>query len=523
MGPRARDAAVMARAIVLLGCMTLLTAWRFGPPLTYFDEEGAIARAVEALHAKVGFERILSIDITESDIRVEAQDPFNNRHVNMWTISKQHLGKLNWESTAGPEPTALNLVNPDLEANLFDLKDVDFAAAGALMKDAIERAALEDPGTVYWMEIRRQLYLLPKASSGDIRWSVRVRSGREEARVIADGKGRIVNLDLSATNRGRTFDLLKSLERLPEAAGAFAQGVGVEAVLLKARVASHGMSFETNLAQPAMFGSIKQTQSYTWNLNGLTRGMGNMDLSEHFGSAPPFSIKDTDWGLAPGLVAKAKDALQMPDGTLDEIEVEKPADQPGEPVVTWTVVLKDANGEEGKARFDAKGELLGAALPESRRKAFDGREPATWLDALAKLEATFGAGDFVEITLNDDRIRIIAADPQKPTELGQFFLEQTGFSRFGSASPFDQETARFRLAEIKGLTAEQLDRLKAATVARLGLPADKITSITIGRGSLDPSQQNNVTVEIRAEEAAFGRGGRVNWEIDGREIKAYLP
>jgi hypothetical protein len=35
--------------------------------------------------------------------------------------------------------------------------------------------------------------------------------------------------------------------------------------------------------------------------------------------------------------------------------------------------------------------------------------------------------------------------------------------------------------------------------------------------------QGNVTVEFRAEEAAFKRSGRVNREIDGREIKAYLP
>ena len=43
------------------------------------------------------------------------------------------------------------------------------------------------------------------------------------------------------------------------------------------------------------------------------------------------------------------------------------------------------------------------------------------------------------------------------------------------------------------------------------------------RSSMDPSPKGNVTVEIRAEERAFGRGGRVNYEMDGTVLKAYLP
>jgi hypothetical protein len=40
---------------------------------------------------------------------------------------------------------------------------------------------------------------------------------------------------------------------------------------------------------------------------------------------------------------------------------------------------------------------------------------------------------------------------------------------------------------------------------------------------MDPSPNGNVTIEIRAEERPGGRAGRVNYELDGTVIRAYLP
>jgi hypothetical protein len=515
----------LLRTITVLGCLLLLTGWRLGTPLSFFEEEGAIAKAVSDL-SKAGerFNRVISIDVTPTEIRIEAQDPNEKRHVNTWRIIRMNIRSLNWEAHKGPEPVQLNLINPDLEANLFDLANVDFKAADKLMRDAIKRAELEDAASITSMEIRRQLFLLPNPSSGDVRWTVSVGSGRENASLVADARGNIVRVDFAGTNRAKTFNLLRSLEMLPDAAVAFAQTVGIEPVLIKARVSSRGVTFETNIEEKsALFVSLKQRQVFNWNLNGLTRSLGNVDTSQYFGAEPPFSVKDTDWSLAGELVRRAKDALGMADAELTEIELSKPKDQPGNPQLEWEITF-ELGGEEGIARYDAKGEPLGQTLPESRRKPFDGRDPAAWAESLSKIEETFGAKAFFsELILDSDRIRIVAEDPQAPGKLGQFFLEATGMSRFGSVSPFDAANPRFTLADLKALTPDQLGKLKAATIARLGLKPEMITSITIGKASLDPSPTGNVTVEIRAEEAPFGRGGRVNWEIDGREIKAYLP
>ena len=177
---------------------------------------------------------------------------------------------------------------------------------------------------------------------------------------------------------------------------------------------------------------------------------------------------------------------------------------------------------KGVARFDAKGEPLGIVLPEGRRTPFDGRDPAAWAAALPQIESSFGGdGAIAELIIHDRHFRIVASDPQNPGALGQFFLNDEGIKRFGSTSIFDEQNPRFSARDLKGLDEAQMRKLQEGTARRLGLPTSGITTITIGKASLDP--HGNVTVEIRAEDGPFRRSGRVNWEIDGREIKAYLP
>jgi hypothetical protein len=524
MHTKPRIAARLAKPLLLLCAMTLVAAWRIGPPLTFFEDKGAIAKSVAEIAAAGQFSRVLSIQISPQEIQIEAQDPVEKRHVNRWRLLRMNVSQFNWEARKGPEPVALSLIDPNFEANLFDLAEVDFSEADKLIKDALARTALEDATAVVSMELRRQVILLPKPSSGDVRWTVNVRSDRETASVIANSNGRVVGLDLGGTNRARMFDLLSALEMLPEAALAFEQGVGGGPILVKARISSHGITFQTNLTEKsALMASLKERQTYTWNLSGLSRSFGSFDTSEFFGADPAFSIKDTDWSLAPALVSKAREALGMAAAKLAEIEVFKPKDQPGTPQLEWEITLVDGN-DKGIARFNAKGEAIGTMLPESRRKPFDGRAPATWPTILSELAKSFGGeGAIAEMTLYDKHVSIVALDPQNPKDLGQFLLTEDGVTRFGTVSPFAVTNPRFSVADLKALDVEQMGKLQDATAKRLGIPASKITIIAIGKASMDPSPDGNVTVEIHAEEAPFGRGGRVNWEIDGREIKAYLP
>jgi hypothetical protein len=523
---RARTTGLGARAALMTACLLLLTGWSWGPAVTYFEETGGIQRAIDKLHAKGGFERVLSIEILGDRVIIDAQDTMLRDQVNRWTITKQSISRLNWEETDGPEPAHISVTDGDLEANLFDLEDVDISVALDLAKASIAKAALQDEAAVSSMDIRRQRFILPAALSGDVRWVVNLRSNREHARVFADAKGRIAGLDLEGTERARTFNILAALDRLPEAAEAFAHAVGTGAVLSEVDVSQRSATFKTNITETSpLFASLKQSQVYTWSVNGLQRSMSTMDTSEFFGPDPAFAAGDVDWAAAGRLAKQAKTRLGMPGGKLTDVEIEKPKDQAGPPRVEWQIDITDLNGEKGTARFDAKsGEPLGVRLPESRRRPFDARDPARWPDLLAQIKQTFGPDSSIaELMINESQVAIVASDPQKPSELGNFLLDDDGIERFGSVSPFAAANPRFTLREIEALTGDQMRKLTDATIARLKLPVTQIINITVSKASLDPSPHGNVTVEIRAEEGRNLRSGRVNWEIDGREIKAYLP
>ena len=144
--------------------------------------------------------------------------------------------------------------------------------------------------------------------------------------------------------------------------------------------------------------------------------------------------------------------------------------------------------------------------------------------AMARLTREFGSdAKFVDLTFMHDKVVITVEDPRKPGEYAQMILTDAGIMRFGTASMFAVRNPPFTMADLAPLDAGRLAELQAATLDKLRMQPHAISSITIGRGSMDPSPKGNVTVEIRAEERAFGRGGRVNYEMDGTVLKAYLP
>ena len=87
-------------------------------------------------------------------VEIEAQDPNNHSHIDHWRYGiVTYLQLLSTNRLSGPDPVEPQLIDPDLEANLFDLDVIDFSAAPKLMGDAIKRAGLQDPATISRMEI----------------------------------------------------------------------------------------------------------------------------------------------------------------------------------------------------------------------------------------------------------------------------------------------------------------------------------------------------------------------------------
>ena len=531
----------LCRLLPVLAGVAMLITGGFANAASLFENTAEIVKAVDAIKDKIGGGpvRVLKIQISPDIVTIQAQDPKNPRHVDEWRAGRIKRGWFQWEMVGGPDPVDLNLINRDLEANLFDLDEVRLDAAATLIGEAIRRAALEDPAGVGSMEIERQVYILPEPSSGPVRWRVNVRSGRESAQIIADLRGTIVGQDLTGTNRMRNFDLLRQPEMAADAARDFRAALGTEPILLRASVGHSGVGFDTNLpADQAAAKSrsiIHQDQAFSWNLNGLHRTLGgstHVQVPGAGSSDVPFGIDDADWTQLPRLAVAAREKLGMPQGTIGTIELRKSAEGVGAPVLLWRIEIADANGEKGSVFADAAGSVKRVMLPESRRKPADWLDPATVADAFARIGREFGAeAKLVEITFDDNKVRISAEDPRQPGKLIDVILSDQGFRRFGDgfamAAAMHGKPRTFAIAELAPLTAPRIADLEAKTLARMNLAKIQITRVTIGHNMFDPSPKGNVTIEIRAEVPPFNApmppGGRVVYELDGTVIKYYLP
>jgi hypothetical protein len=232
----------------------------------FIDDNTAFSLAISVLRSAIGgHARALRIEGDGDGIEIEAQDPHNPNHIDRWRYGiVNYLGMIPLRHLTGPEPVDPTLTNPNLEANLFDLDGVAFSAAPKLIETAIARARLQDPAKVTHIEIQRQTFLLPEPSSGDVRWTLHIDSGRERAEIIANAQGVVVGADLSDTQRAKILNILQEPDLAAEAAAAFRETVGAQSVLTRVGIEPKAISFGTNMRDQslAMLGSGPRRASH---------------------------------------------------------------------------------------------------------------------------------------------------------------------------------------------------------------------------------------------------------------------
>lgn len=203
----------MAPALLLM--VTLLGGCGSRDRVNMF--EGTAAQdALAELAKKIGhLVRALKVEMTPLAFSVQVQDPTKPMNVDEYRL--EHIYALNdyirYVNITGPTAVQLNLSDPKLEHNLFDLDSTNIAATAAAAKEAIQRTGVTD-GRVSEVDIQRQLFLLPSAHCGDVEWSISVKSDREYATAFGDAQGRIARLNIDGTNRAKNLDLFTDATEL---------------------------------------------------------------------------------------------------------------------------------------------------------------------------------------------------------------------------------------------------------------------------------------------------------------------
>jgi hypothetical protein len=513
------------KAILALAGLALLVAGG-GARASFLDDPAELGAAAAALRAAIGdHPRILKIEIDADSVVIEAQDPRNRSHVDRWRYAAVIFSI---KRLSGPEAVSLHLINSDLEANLFDLDAVDLSAAAKLTSGAIARARLQDAASVTRMTIERRIFILPNPTSGDVRWTVRVDSGREHAEIYANANGAIVGADLGGTQRAQTLDLLKEPALAVDAAAAFRVGAGDGAVLTEVSIDRKGVGFHTNIRDQGMkqlgFG-MPATAVYTWDLNGLQRRLGAIDTNAQMGVAgpAPFSVDDVNWTILAQLEQDALAKVAIANARVQALRVAKSSEQPGGPVLVWRVELIEPSGDTTSVLADAKGTIQRVILPESRRPKPKWLDAATIADALARIAPAFGRDVKVASIAFDDRGgRITLDDPSQGGRAATFDFAPDTFTRATISFSFDSTGPRFVVGDVASFNAPKITALQTEAMKRLaGQRTAYLESVRIGAHPfVRRAGARAIEVRLRnlAEDSAQAEYAWIVFDFDGRVL-----
>lgn len=501
---------LLQRVLLTLLTASLLSTAPGRAEANYLDDDTAFNKALSELRSAIGdHARVLQITADPEGVEIEAQDPQNHNHIDHWrygVVTYFHL--LSTNQLSGPDAVEPQLVNPDLEANLFDLDAIDFSAVPKLMRDAIKRAGLQDPAAVIRMEIQRRTFILPKPSSGDVRWTVYVSSGREHAEIYADAQGSILSADLSGTERAKNLNLLREPELVADAAAEFRQVVGTGPVLTSAEVRYKTVGFVTNIRDKRMdlLGpGMPSIQIFTWDLNGLQQELGRTDVDAAMGKPgpPPFSVDDVDWTILPKLEKDALEKAALPQAEITRLQIEKSTEQPGKPALVWTVEIMEPSGEVTSVIADTKGAIQRVVLAPSRRPPVDWLSAATIAGAIARIGPTFGAASKIASIVFDDRGgRVTIEDPANQGQAQTFDFSEDGATRAGITFMLDSSGPHFGVADVATLDEKMIARLEAEAMKRLGEQNPVyLESVSIGAHPFEP-QAGALAIEVRVRNIA---------------------
>ncbi|HZP79749.1 MAG TPA: hypothetical protein VFB45_26685 [Pseudolabrys sp.] len=518
---------MMARIALIALC--LLTLHSGSARAHFLDDPDTFNLGVSVLRGALGAHpRVLRIEAARDGISIEAQDPANRSHIDRWRYGTvTYFGVLSMKRLTGPQAVNPTLINHDLEANLFDLDSVDLAATAKLLKDAVGRARLEDPAVVTRIEIQRQLFLIPRPTSGDVRWTLYVDSGRERASIHANAGGTITGADLSGTHRAENLDILGSPELVPQAIADFRTLIGAQRNLVRVGIERKIVAFHTNTRDPTL-GQIGFNQPsfaiYTWDLNGLQQRLGRIDIDAAKNApANAFSVDDVDWSIVGRLARDAQARAAIPNARITNIGVEKSSDQPGGAVLAWTVELTEPSGERTTVVADLKGTIARVVLPESRRPKLNWLDAATIAEAIARVPAVFGNDAKIASLVFDDRgARVTVEDAARGGQPATFNFSANGVTRAAISFSLDAMGPRFATSDLTVLDAKRLGALQEEAMKRLtnGKPA-YLESVTIGAHPFvrkAGARAIEVRLRDRAQDSAQAQYAWIVFDFAGRPL-----
>lgn len=293
---------------------------------------------------------------------------------------------------------------------------------------------------------------------------------------------------LAAGARAQALDLFDDTARLTDAVAAFRASVGAGPVLKSVGIDAKTVYFATNTPDAGLSKlapGLPSSAVYTWDQNGLRRqALGRVDADAAMGQASPlpFSIDDVNWKILAQLARDALARAAIPRAKVGHLGIARSAQEPGGPLLLWTVEIVDPGGEVITVTADVRGAIRRVVLPVSRRPKPDWLDATTIADAIARIGPTFGADTRIaSIVFDSGGGRITLDDRKNGGRPATFDLSADGATRAAISFSLDAMGPRFAVADLAPLDARLIKTLQAEALERLGAQRQAwLDSVSIG-------------------------------------------
>lgn len=501
---------------------------------SYLTTPGDAARAVQKIIDEMGRQTpVYAVRIEPDEITLQVQGPDRPGTVDEWSIGRfQRLG-FGFENVRGPRPVTPHTFIDDVTRGFFAFSAADLERVPSLVREAIDRAALQDAASVSSIEIARRISILPNPGYGPVRWTLAVVSARETATVTADEAGRIVAADLSGTERARTLSLIKEDDwPKDQAITDLTEALGPTRRIRELTVYDKYVSLDADHPTAA-----EQTIGYSWDLSGV-RSMGiAMPIFPGTPDTASFLLEEVDFARLTAVRDAARKAWGEDGARIVYLMLKRDMDAAGAPPLRWVVNFNDPSGESGSVVLGTDGAVVSVALPPSRRPKLDWMAPETVVATLARLDKELGSATRIsQLMFQNGQAQVLAEDPRQPGSNANFIMDAEDMTRFGTPMPWEAETNgdyAFRVSDLAFFDAATLRRLTEETYKRLKTNQAKmpVSRYTFSVGQLMtpmgdfmvPSPDGKVTLEIRVEAANGMDGGWVTYDAKGKAFDLMMP
>ncbi|MCP5085801.1 MAG: hypothetical protein GY952_03210 [Rhodobacteraceae bacterium] len=480
---------ILKPARLILAFLSLIITVPTPATADYLDDQEMFRAAWSKLLNAVGDTDLYLVHILPEAIGVQAPASGRGFPFGGWNVERRKGLLGTRDKLSGPVEIERPPLVPLRMKGLFAQSELDFDRLPELFEVAKQKARLRLPGEISEVLAIRNLVKSVTAGKpseyGALRWVILVVQGREQAPVAFDADGVFLGVDISRTSRG----LLRDLRTQPdwpfdEAVVGFSRHVGDGEVV-------YGLTLsKDSLIITAAAGEDGEAVDFKWDGGMVTGGHGNISaaIRGQQPQATPFALADAHIERLPEFLATASAAA--PEGWRVIARVEAAIEQgefkPTE--LVWSIELmqpKGFMGERVAVRVRPDGSVASVVLPDSLRPSAAYLSHAGALAAIDEFQAALGADAAVyELMLRDDRVTLLAPDPENASRVAEFQLGKRGLRRgMGRPKIIESEADLFALSRAATFHPDILSAAKKVVLSSFGAAGAEVFMVKMWSGA----------------------------------------